>query len=159
VDLTTNIYLTRKGEEEIKRGTSELGTRKRSVLMTLLGTSRSLETLLQRTILPQDEFLAEMQSLHQQGFVTTAASERSSVSNSAVLEDGIIISEAKFLLTDFLVDSFGTSSQTYVDAIRASKSISDLQISLDIIHGEVKKRCPDRLSILLKTIQEINSTA
>jgi hypothetical protein len=75
------------------------------------------------------------------------------------LDDEVILSEAKFLLTDFCVDSFGTQSQVFVDGIRGCKSVKDLRFHTNDIYTATGKFCPDRLPTLLAVIEEINATA
>jgi hypothetical protein len=80
-------------------------------------------------------------------------------SGSTDLDDEIILSEAKFLLNDFSVDSFGTQAQPFVDEIRACKSVRDLRLCLSAIFTAAEKQCPNRLPVLLDLIREINETA
>ena len=75
------------------------------------------------------------------------------------LLEGIIISEAKFLLIDFCVDSFGKRSQKFVDELDGCKNEKHLQTCLKNICVATEEHSPDRLAVLLKVIADINATA
>jgi hypothetical protein len=75
------------------------------------------------------------------------------------LQEGIIVSEAKFLLVDFCVSSFGRQSQEYTDEIAKCKTEQSLGVCLNNIYAVTQNYCPERLPNLLVTIAEINRTA
>ena len=75
------------------------------------------------------------------------------------LKEDIILSEAKFLLTDFCVDCFGTQSQSFVDEISESKNVKSLLHCLRSIHAATEKQFPQQLSVLQDVVREINETA
>ena len=75
------------------------------------------------------------------------------------LDDEIILSEAKFLLVDFCVDSFGTQSQAFVDEISACRSAESLSACLRKIFSAAEVQCTERLPILVEVIKAINETA
>ena len=173
MNLSASLYITPKGEDEVKRRVYKLDMKKRSLLI-LLDRPQTIEYLGGKTVLPREEFNAVIISLIQDGFIATgnvavgaAAPSAAGASGSAQpagnvrihIDDEVILSEAKFLLTDFCVDSFGTSSQAYVDAIRACKSINDLRYQLNTILAAAEKQVPAQLPTLIKVIQEINATA
>ena len=172
MNLSASLHMTPKGEDELKRRVYKLDMKKRSLLI-LLGRPQSIEYLASKTVLPQAEFNATIITLIQDGFVATggaaansdsAPSSRSNSQPTAAspaihIEDDVILSEAKFLLTNFSVDSFGTDSQAFVDAIRSCKSVNDVRRQMNTIHAAVEERCPAQIPILHNVIREINATA
>jgi len=171
LNLSARLHITPKGEDELKRRVYKLDMKKRSLLI-LLARPQSIEYLASKTVLPQEEFNATIITLIQDGFVATdgaaanfdsAASNHShsqpAVADSAIhIEDDVVVSEAKFLLTNFCVDSFGTGSQDFVDTIRSCKSVNDVRYHLNTIHAAVETRCPAQLPMLHNVIREINAT-
>ena len=172
MNLSASLHLTPKGEDEIKRRVYKLDMKKRSLLI-LLDKPQTVEYLAQKTVLRRDEFLTEIDTLVHEGFVAIGSEStqpsgvpgltRSAPSVGAGthlhLDDEVILSEAKFLLTDFCVDSFGTQSQAFVDGIRACKSIKDLRPQLNAVFAATEKFCPKQLPTLLNIVTEINATA
>ena len=79
-------------------------------------------------------------------------------SSFQLLED-IILSEAKYLLVDFSVDSFGTRSQSFADEIGACRSVEALSACLHKVHSETLSHCPERLPVLEGVVKAINETA
>ncbi len=75
------------------------------------------------------------------------------------IEEEIILSEAKFLLTDFCVDCFGTSSAALVEDVRACREVESFRACFKRIMSEAAKQCPERLSSLITLVGEINETA
>ena len=172
MNLSASLHITPKGEDEIKRRVYKLDMKKRSLLI-LLDRPQTIEYLTSKTVLPQEEFNAVIIALIQDGFIATggaaagpsaAGSNRSNGQPSPAgskihIEDDVILSEAKFLLTNFCVDSFGTESQVFVDTIRACKSVNDLRYHLNTIHAAAEKQHPAQIPTLLGVIREINATA
>jgi len=172
LNLSASLHLTPKGEDEIKRRVFKLDMKKRS-LMILLEKPQTVEYLAHKTVLPREEFLSEINTLVHDGFVAlgsdtvpstsvpglTRSTPGASTGTHLNLDDEVILSEAKFLLTDFCVDSFGTQSQVFVDGIRASKSVKDLRPQLNAVFAATEKFCPKQLPTLLNIVTEINATA
>jgi len=160
LNLPTSLHITPKGEDEIKRRVYKLDMKKRSLLI-LLGRPQSIEYLANKTVLLQEEFNATIIALIQDGFVAAGGATANSITAGPAIhiEDDVILSEAKFLLTNFCVDSFGTDSQGFVDTIRSCKSVNDVRYQLNTIHAAAEKRCPAQLSTLHNVISEINATA
>ena len=75
------------------------------------------------------------------------------------LDEEIVLSEAKYLLIDFCVDSFGTQAQTFSNGVRSCKTPEALGKYLRTIAEAAEKHCPERVPSLFKIIQEINETA
>lgn len=172
MNLSASLYLTPKGEDELKRRAYKLDVRKRS-LMILLEKPQTVDHLAHKTVLHLDEFLAEINTLVNEGFIaigsdtTQPASVPGLARNAPAsagthhlhLDDEVILSEAKFLLTDFCVDSFGTQSQAFVDGIRACKTVKDLRSQLNAVFTATEKISPKQLPTLLDIVTEINATA
>jgi hypothetical protein len=173
MNVSGSLQLTQKGEDELKRRVYKLGMKKRSLLI-LLEKPQTIEHVLKRTVLPADEFEAEVHSLVSEGFLVAdvaldASPSRgpASVASPAAqpsstdfyIDEDIILSEAKFLLTDFCVDSFGTGSQVFVDEIRACSKTQEFGSCFARALAEAKKRCPERVPTLLALVKEINDTA
>jgi len=166
------LHLTLKGEDEVKRRAYKLSMKKRSVLI-LLDKPKTIEHVFAKSVFPQNEIIEEIEALVRDGFISlsgdtvsrpfTSASPAAAVApdsdGTIHLDDEIILSEAKFMLTDFSVDSFGTHSQAFVDAIRACKRVQELRLCLGGILAATEKQCPNRLPVLLGLIKEINETA
>ncbi|NMM29032.1 MAG: hypothetical protein HHJ12_17535 [Glaciimonas sp.] len=149
--------------------------KKRSVLI-LLDKPKTIEHVLLKSVFPKNEIVEEIDGLIREGFIalsgdatlapvtrafTTelpAAAPPPPSDGTIHLDDEIILSEAKFMLTDFSVDSFGTQSQAFVDAIRACKSVQDIRLCLSGILAATEKQCPNQLPALLGLIKEINET-
>ena len=169
MELSANLSLTPKGVEEVKLRVHKLGMKKRSVLI-LLDTPKSLAQIIDKSVFPETEIRGEIGALIGEGFIATdgAGAPRAETPRTAppaaadtviAVDDEIILSEAKFLLTDFVVDSFGTQSQAFVDAIRACKQVVDFRSCLGAIVATVEKRHPARLPALRQLVGEINDTA
>lgn len=170
MDFATSLQLTPKGADEIRSRTHKLGLKKRSVLL-LLDRPRPIQYLVGRSVLPQGEMLEEIRTLIGDQFVAVSAGggangaepgqpgSASGVDGSFHLYGGIIVSEAKFLLTDFCVDHFGTQSQAFADEIGACSKENDLRLCLGKIVAAAQKRCPERIPDLLRLVKEINETA
>ena len=170
MDLSASLHLTPKGADEVKNRTNKLSVRKRSVLL-LLDKPHTLEHLLKKTVLHQDEVVEEVQNLLRDGFIATggfiegaAAGMNTAMPSSTLganfqLDPEIIVSEAKFLLIDFCVDSFGTHSEAFCNDIRACNSVMGISSCLTTIIAAAEKQCPGRIPALAKLIAEINETA
>lgn len=165
MNLSASLSLTAKGVDEALNRTYKVNIRLRSVLI-LLGKPQTIEYVLQKQqLLDKEEVIAIINQLVSEGFVYAeggtiprATSSAASGGNIRLLE-GIVISEAKFLLVDFCVDSFGTHSQTFVDELGACRNEKNLQLCLKNIYAAIEMHSPDRLPILLKIVAEINATA
>ena len=172
MDLSAIVQITQKGVDEVARRTYKLSIKKRNVLF-LLTAPQTIGDLLQKIVFPHDEIIEEIRSLLREEFIVVAgdfdasrpehpaapvAAAPRSTDNYHLLDD-IVISEAKFLLIDFCVDSFGTKSQEFADGIRTCSSAANLNLILKNIVTAVKKDCPARIATLLSLVDEINQTA
>lgn len=164
MNSSASVSLTPKGVDEALNRTYKINIRQRSVLI-LLGKPQTIEYILQKQqLFDQDEVLEIINQLVSAGFVEVSggAIPRPSIPASGgiiQLLEGIVVSEAKFLLVDFCVDSFGTQSQTFVDELGGCKNEKNLQLCLKNIYAAIEAHSPDRLPVLMKIIGEINATA
>ena len=174
MDLTASLYITQKGVDEVKQRVHKLGMKKRSVLI-LLDTAKSIAQIVEKSVFPEHEVLVEIDTLISEGFIgasgemasraappsaAASATPAAPVTGGGIeLDDEIILSEAKFLLTDFSVDSFAMQSQAFVDGIRACKGVKDLRLCLNAIAAVVEKQCPAQMPKLIRLVAEINETA
>ena len=165
MDSSTWLAITPKGEEEIQHRRHQLSMRKRSVLISL-EKPHTVEQILERTVFSEDEILDEIQNLLQNGFIALDSDETARLAEQArrgkdrfELDEEIVLSEAKYLLIDFCVDSFGTQAQTFSNGVRSCKTPGALGKYLRTIAEAAEKHCPERVPSLFKIIQEINETA
>jgi hypothetical protein len=163
--LSASLSLTPKGVDEALNRVNKINARQRSVLI-LLATPQTVEHVIgkREALFTHDEILEVIVELVDGGFISVAGepAARPVVSASGEIiriVDDIIISEAKFLLVDFCVDSFGTQSQKFVDQIGACKNEKNLQLCLKNIYAITEIKSPERLPALMNVIAEINKTA
>jgi hypothetical protein len=144
--------------------TYKRNVRQRSILL-LLSKPQTLESIFKKLqIVDHEEIMEIINNLASEGFIEIGSGSLPPATAPALaaniqLLDGIIISEGKFLLVDFCVDSFGTQSQQFVDELGSCKDEKNLQTCLKKIYAAAEEHCPDRLSVLMKIVAEINATA
>ncbi len=165
MDSSTRLAITLKGEEEIQHRLYKLSIRKRSVLVSL-EKPHTVEQILERSVFQEDEILDEIQNLLQNGFIALDSDETARLAEQArrgkdrfELDEEIVLSEAKYLLIDFCVDSFGTQAQTFSNGVRGCKTPEALGKYLRTVAEAAEKQCPERVPTLFKIIQDINETA
>jgi hypothetical protein len=170
VDASITLYNTPKGTDEIQHRTHKLNIKKRSLLI-LLETPHTIEEVMRKTVFPHNEVADEILALIQEGFIRQGSSDEAPSLGSAgsqgpsaspqmlQLDNEIILSEAKFLLSDFCVDSFGTQSKGFAEDIRACQDVDHIRQCLNKIFALTSKHCPEHLPRLLDIVKEINDTA
>lgn len=162
MEPSTLLLLTPKGEDELKHRVYKLSIRKRSVLVSL-ETPHTVEQVLERSVFQEDEILDEIGNLIDSGFVVPEGAGARAAAKVAkdrfALDEEIVLSEAKYLLIDFCVDSFGTHAQSFANGIRVCKTPEALGKYLRTIAEAAEKQCPDRLPTLFRIVEEINETA
>jgi hypothetical protein len=169
--LSASLQITPKGVDEIRHRTYKLNIRKRSVLI-LLATPQSVKQVLDRSVFPKTEILEEINTLVRDGFIAMSGDGAHPlvempkaiiaaplVEDDWRLLDDVVLSEAKFQLVDFCVDSFGARSQAFVDELRECKNAKDIDTYLRQIVAAAEKVCPERLPLLQRLVKEINETA
>jgi hypothetical protein len=75
------------------------------------------------------------------------------------LKSGVSPSQARFALSNFCLDQFGTNGQDLSDVLELCTDVASLQEALSSIQMEVVNRCPDRMPALVACVDEINQTA
>ena len=75
------------------------------------------------------------------------------------LKSGVSPSQARFALSNFCLDQFGTNGQDLADLLELCTDLAGLQEGLNAIQMEVHNRCPDRMPALVACVDEINQTA
>jgi hypothetical protein len=166
LSLSANLSLTPKGKEEATSQVHNINERQRKVLIQL-GTPQTVEQIINQRVgkYSQAEIVQLIIELINGGYVVkdggpAASPVVISASGEIVqITDDFVLSEAKFLLVDFCVDSFGTRAQTYIEQIDGCKDQTSLKLCLKNIHAVTQSECPDRLPALMKAIVEIKKTA
>lgn len=166
MDTSVSLHITPKGIEEVQHRVFKLNIKKRSILIQL-ETPHTIEQILHNTVFPHKEIIEEIETLIREGFMRLGSpneapaqkTNEAPATKSLALDDEIIISEAKFLLSDFCVDSFGTQSKELADEIRACHDVACVRAFLNKTFALTEKFSPDRLPRLLEVVKEINDTA
>lgn len=81
-----------------------------------------------------------------------------SISERLRFKPGISPSQARFALSNFCLDVFGTAGQDLADVVEFCNDVSSLQMALDTIRSEIKKLHPQRRPDLVTVVREINET-
>ena len=165
------FLLTPKGTEELRGRTPKLDATARSILSLIDQGTTVAESILQRSKLTRDEVIEGLRSLLSSGLISTSTSDvtvqptpestpsvADSVSERLRLKPGISPSQARFALSNFCLDQFGTNGQDLADAVGFCTDVDSLQMALDNIRTEVKKLFPERRAALVACVREINET-
>ncbi len=75
------------------------------------------------------------------------------------LKRGISPAQARFILSNFCLDHFGTGGQALADVIEWCNDLPTLQQAVNNVRSEVEKHIPDKLPALIACVKEINDTA
>ena len=166
------FLLTPKGMEELRGRTPKLDPTGRSILSLIDQGTTVAESILQRSKLTRDQVIEGLRSLLSGGFISPSVggdvtvhptpestpSVADSVSERLRLKPGISPSQARFALSNFCLDQFGTNGQDLADAVGFCTDVDSLQMALDNIRTEVKKLFPERRAALVACVREINET-
>jgi len=173
MDKAASLRLTPAGEQVLLHRTHKLSIKQRSLLI-LLTAPQSVGQLLERTILPAAEFFGEMRSLIEGGFVAPDVHPAPSAKTGQVkvppvgqgnpghetptpaFKEGLVLSEAKFLLVDFCIDVFGTDAPALIDRIQSCDNIQEFSTCYAKVWSLVKKHRPGQSSKMELLIQAIN---
>lgn len=172
LDPATPLTLTDAGVDELAQRSRQLSLRQRNVLNTLADPDvpPTVERVLESTIYHPDEIIDEIQRLIDEGLISAGTDDRRKSRTGAAitddpsddplrLEDGIVLSKARFLLIDFCVDTFGTRAGAFVDEIRACKDATSLSHGLEKILPSAEKHSPGSVPVLFDLVRRINETA
>src|SRR5882757_1366358 len=167
------FLLTPKGSEELRSQTPKLDVIARGILSLIEQGTTVAESILQRSKFTRDEVIEGLRVLLSNGFISTSTSEGTvqappastpavsvadSVSERLRLKPGISPSQARFVLSNFCLDQFGTNGQDLADVVGFCTDVASLQMALDNIRTEVKKLFPERRAALVACVREINET-
>ena len=167
------FLLTPKGTEELRSQTPKLDVIARGILSLIEQGTTVAESILQRSKFTRDEVIEGLRVLLSNGFISTSTSEGTvqappastpavsvadSVSERLRLKPGISPSQARFVLSNFCLDQFGTNGQDLADVVGFCTDVPSLQMALDNIRTEVKKLFPERRAALVACVREINET-
>lgn len=162
--MTDSLSLSEKGHDELINRTYKLNMQQRGVLI-LLKTPCIYESFLQKPLVNNsNDFIVILEGLAVEGFIAInangSARETGTISEPDLqLQEGIVVSEAKFQLINYCVDNFGTKSQELVTQISECTNEKQLQHCLNDIVTATKKEIPDQLKYLFQITKEINKTA
>jgi hypothetical protein len=74
------------------------------------------------------------------------------------LKPGVSLSQTRFALANFCLSHLGADGQYFADVLELCADAPRLQEVLNVIAGEVGKRCPERLPALATCVKEANDT-
>ena len=163
------LILTAKGAEELRQHTFQLDVTARNILSLIEQGCKTSDAILQRSMFPHNSVVDALRRLLTNKFVAFADDEPSARSGGSAdaarsgrrelrLNFGISPSQARFALSNFCMDEFGTDGQYLVDAVSLCTDVMSLQEVLNSIRAEVAERFADRLPALVVCVREINET-
>jgi hypothetical protein len=163
------LILTAKGAEELRQHTFQLDVTARNILSLIEQGCKTSDAILQRSMFPHNSVVDALRRLLTTKFVAFADDEPSARSGGSAdaarsarrelrLNFGISPSQARFALSNFCMDEFGTDGQYLVDAVSLCTDVMSLQEVLNSIRAEVTERFADRLPALVTCVREINET-
>lgn len=162
------LILTSKGIDELRNHAFQLDVSARNILSLIEQGCKTSDAILQRSMFPHNTVVDSLRRLLTNKFVAFTddeAAPRAGNSSSARpgrrdlrLNFGIAPSQARFALSNFCMDEFGTEGQFLVDAVSLCTEIMSLQEVLNSIRSEVEERLPGRMPALIACIRELNDT-
>jgi hypothetical protein len=163
------LILTAKGAEELRQHAFQLDVTARNILSLIEQGCKTSDAILQRSMFPHNSVVDALRRLLTNKFVAYADDEPGSRSGGSAesarsarrelrLNFGISPSQARFALSNFCMDEFGTDGQYLVDAVSLCTDVMSLQEVLNSIRAEVAERFANRLPALVVCVREINET-
>jgi hypothetical protein len=163
------LILTAKGTEELRNHASKLDASARNTLSLIEQGCKTTDAILQRSMFPHNSVVDGLRRLLTNKFVAMSDDEPASRAGGSVdsaraarrelrLNFGISPSQARFALSNFCMDEFGTEGQYLVDAVSLCSDVMSLQEVLNSIRAEVDERFANRLPALITCVREINET-
>jgi hypothetical protein len=163
------LILTAKGTEELRQHAFQLDVTARNILSLIEQGCKTTDAILQRSMFPHNSVVDGLRRLLTNKFVAVADDEPAWRGGGAAdsaraarresrLNFGISPSQARFALSNFCMDVFGTDGQHLVDAVSLCTDVMSLQEVLNNIRAEVAERFADRLPALVVCVREINET-
>ena len=163
------LILTAKGTEELRNHASKLDASARNILSLIEQGCTSTDAVLQRSMFPHNSVVDGLRRLLTNKLVAMADSEPAARPGGPAdsaragrrelrFKFGISPSQARFALSNFCMDEFGTDGQLLVDAVSLCNDVMSLQEVLNTIRAEVDERLANRLPALTACVREINET-
>jgi hypothetical protein len=163
------LVLTSKGSEELRNHAFQLDVSARNILSLIEQGCKTADAILQRSMFPHNTVVDSLRRLLTNKFIAFAEDEpaprAAGLPNTARparrdsrLNFGVSPSQARFALSNFCMDEFGTDGQYLVDAVSLCNDIMSLQEVLNSIRAEIDERYPGRLPALMACVREINET-
>lgn len=171
MNLSDTVLITERGNQEIRDRIANLDVKARSVLLALITAPRTIGELLSNLPLERAEALLRIDGMLKDGLIsrqrdgtsTIAQTSQKSAAMSAAgqldLKAGVFVSEARFLLTDFCVDVFGTEADKLVSAVEDADGVTGLRRCLQEIATQLAKKDPKAIASLQRVVAAINETA
>jgi len=163
------LVLTSKGSEELRNHAFQLDVSARNILSLIEQGCKTADAILQRSMFPHNTVVDSLRRLLTNKFVAYAEDEpaprAAGLPNTGRpsrrdlrLNFGISPSQARFALSNFCMDEFGTDGQYLVDAVSLCNDVMSLQEVLNSIRADVDERYPGRISALIACVRGINET-
>ena len=162
------LILTAKGTQELRQHAFQLDVTARNILSLIEQGHKTADAVLQKSMFPHNSVVDGLRRLLTNKFVAIADDEPArgggAVDSARVarrelrLSFGISPSHARFALSNFCMDEFGTDGQHLVDTVSLCTDVMSLQEVLNSIRAEVAERFADRLPALVVCVREINET-
>jgi hypothetical protein len=163
------LILTSKGTEELRNHASQLDVSAKNTLALIAQGCNTADAILQRSMFPHNTVVDGLRRLLTKKLVVMADEEPAARAGGAAgsarssrrelrLKFGISPSQARFALSNFCMDEFGTDGQYLVDAVSLCNDVMSLQEVLNSIRSEIDERFPARLPVLVACVREINET-
>jgi len=163
------LQITPKGVEELRSRASKLDVHSKIFLSLIEQGAATSEAILQRSKATREQLADGLRLLMSNKLVETgsglpmgsgeaAPSAADSISERLRFKPGISPNSARFALSNFCLDVFGTAGQDLADVVEFCNDVSSLQMALDTIRSEIKKLHPERRPDLVTVVREINET-
>jgi len=176
MDLSATLLITQRGFDEIKDRKFKLDIKARTILLVLMHGQKSLGELLAKISLDKNIIFDTIEFLVKGGFIdlggessstqtvsdarsTNRSHPAASIASTFYLKEGIVLSEARFLLTNFCVDAFGMQSEVLVNTVSEANTIYKMQECLKAIFEITVQKAPSEITVLQNVVQEINATS
>jgi hypothetical protein len=163
------LILTSKGTEELRNHASQLDVSVKNTLALIAQGCNTADAILQRSMFPHNTVVEGLRRLLTKKLVVIADEEPATRAGGVAgparpsrrelrLNFGISPSQARFALSNFCMDEFGTDGQYLVDAVSLCNDVMSLQEVLNSVRTEIDERLPGRMPALVACIREINET-
>jgi hypothetical protein len=166
------LIITPKGAEELRSRHHQLDVTAKNILKLIEQGATTTETILQRSMFPHNAVVETLRRLLTTKLVALTANDGVGSAHGSGksgpggrparrelrLKFEISPAQARFALSNFCMDQFGTEGQYFLDAVSLCVDVMSLQEVLNSIRSEVDARCPDRLAALFDCVREINET-